>query len=116
MFLSAALSDAEFAFTYEIQWSNFASWLIVWGLVFGGIALLFAIIDLSRPARRVPGIAIYFAVLLAAWAVGFFDALMHARDAWGSMPGGLVLSVIAALLACLATWLGFATPRIRGLR
>ena len=90
--------------------------MIVGGLVFGGVALLFAIIDLSRPARRAPGIAVYFAVLLAAWLVGFFNALMHARDAWASMPSGLVLSVIAALLACLATWFGFATPRIRGLQ
>jgi uncharacterized membrane protein len=116
MFLSAALSDAEYASTYEIQWSNFASWLIAGGLVLGGIALLFAIVDLSRPARRVPGVGIYFAILLATWIVGFFNALMHARDAWGSMPGGLVMSVITAVLACLATWFGFATPRIRGLR
>jgi uncharacterized membrane protein len=116
MFLGAALCDSEYASTYEIQWSNFASWLIVGGLVFGGIALLFAIIDLSRPARRAPGVGIYFAVLLATWLVGFSNALTHARDAWGSLPGGLVMSVITAVLACLATWIGFATPRIRGLR
>jgi len=112
LFFSAALTDAVYASTYEIQWSNFASWLIVGGLVLGGIALIFAIIDLSRPARRAPGIVVYAAVLLAAWVIGFFSALMHARDAWGSMPGGLVLSVIATLLASVATWFGFATPRI----
>jgi uncharacterized membrane protein len=116
LFLCAALSDAEYASTYEIQWSNFASWLIVGGLMFCGIALLFAIADLSRPARRFPGLAVYLAVLLATWVVGFFNALMHARDAWGSMPGGLVLSVIGTVLACIATWFGFATPRIRGLK
>lgn len=112
LFLSAALSDAAYAFTYEIQWSNFAAWLIVGGLVFSGIALVFAIVDFSRPARRAPGIFVYTPILLATWVVGFFNALMHARDAWGSMPSGLVLSVIAMLLACVATWLGFATPRI----
>ena len=112
LFLNALLSDAAYASTYEIQWINFASWLIVGGLVFGGIALLFAIADLSRRARRAPGIVVYTAVLLAAWGVGFFNALMHARDAWGAMPGGLVLSVIATLLAGVATWFGFATPRI----
>jgi uncharacterized membrane protein len=112
LFLSGALSDVFYASTYEIQWINFASWLIVAGLVFGGLALVFAIIDLSRPARRAPGVVVYAAVLLATWVVGFFDALMHARDAWGSMPGGLVLSVVTTLLACVATWFGFATPRI----
>ena len=111
LFLCAALSDAEYASTYEIQWSNFASWLIVGGLVFGGIALVFAVTDLSRPAHRASGITFYVAVLVATWVVGFFNALMHARDAWGSMPGGLVLSVIGAVLACVATWFGFATPR-----
>jgi len=116
LFLGAALSDAGYASTYEIQWNNFASWLVVGGLVFGGIALLFAINDLSRPTRRAPGIALYFAVLLATWVVGLFNALMHARDAWGSMPAGLVLSIIGAVLACLATWFGFATPRIRGMK
>jgi uncharacterized membrane protein len=116
LFLGAALSDAEYASTYEIQWSNFASWLIVGGLVFSGIALAFAIIDLSRPTRRAPGVGVYFAVLLATWMVGFLDALMHARDAWATMPGGLGMSVITAVLACFATWFGFATPRIGVLR
>jgi uncharacterized membrane protein len=112
LFLSATLSDAVYAFTYEIQWSNFAAWLIVEGLVFSGFALVFAIVDFSRPARRASGMLVYTPILLATWLVGFFNALMHARDAWGSMPAGLVLSVIATLLACVATWLGFATRRI----
>ena len=60
------------------------------------------------------GPLIQFALDGSTWVVGFFNALMHARDAWASMPGGLVLSVIVALLAGVATWFGFATPRIRG--
>jgi uncharacterized membrane protein len=113
LFLSAALSDVAYASTYEIQWINFASWLIVGGLFFAGAALLFAIVDLSRRERRAPGIVLYAAILLTTWVLGLFDALMHARDAWGSMPGGLVLSVVTTVLACLATWFGFSTPRIR---
>lgn len=116
LLLCAALSDAGYASTYEIQWSNFASWLIVGGLICGGIALLFAIADLSRPARRAPGIGLYVALLLATWVVGFFNSLLHARDAWGSMPGGLILSVICSVLALLATWFGFATPRFGTLK
>jgi uncharacterized membrane protein len=116
LFLSAVLSDVAYASTYEIQWVNFASWLVVGGLVLGGIALIFAVADLSRPARRAAGILIYAPVLFTAWVVGFFNALMHARDAWGSMPGGLVLSIVATVLACVATWFGFATPRLRSPR
>lgn len=40
LFLGALLCDLAYAASYEIQWSNFASWLIVGGLVFGGLALL----------------------------------------------------------------------------
>ena len=114
LFMSAALSDAAYASSYEIQWNNFASWLIVGGLITAGVALIFAIVDLVLPRRRAQGVIAYAAILLTTWVVGFFNALMHARDAWASMPGGLVLSVIVALLAGVATWFGFATPRIRG--
>lgn len=111
LFLGAALSDGVYGSTYEIQWTNFASWLIVGGLVFAGVALLFALVDLLRADRRAPGIVAYTAILLVTWVVGFFNALVHARDAWASMPAALVLSVIAAVLACVATWIGFSNSR-----
>ncbi|MDX3895810.1 DUF2231 domain-containing protein [Pusillimonas sp.] len=114
LFLGAALSDAAYGKTFHIQWNNFASWLLVAGLVFAGIALIFAIVDLFRPYQRARGIVLYFLILLATWIVGFIDALIHARDAWAGMPTGLVLSIVATLLACVATWLGFRTPHVRG--
>jgi len=112
LFLGAALSDWAYMSSYHIQWSNFASWLIVGGLIFTGITLVFALIDLCRAHRRARGILPYFIVLLAVLVVGFFNALMHARDAWAAMPGGMILSVITTLLAILAVWLGFCTPRM----
>lgn len=112
LFLGALLSDWAYASSYHIQWNNFASWLIVGGLFFSGIALLFAIVDLCRASRRAPGIGLYVLLLLATWVVGLFNALWHARDAWASMPAGLALSIICALLACVATWMGFRARRI----
>ena len=114
LFLGAALSDYAYFSSYEIQWNNFASWLIAGGLLLAGVALLFAIIDLCRASRRAPGIFLYAVVLLVTWVVGFYNALMHARDAWASMPSGLVMSVIVAVLACVATWSGFHARRIGG--
>ncbi|MGV2866549.1 DUF2231 domain-containing protein [Achromobacter sp. AGC39] len=113
-FLGAALADAAYAQSFHIQWNNFASWLLIGGLVFGGIALLFAIVDLFRAYQRARGIVPYTVVLLATWVLGIINALIHARDAWASMPLGLILSVIVAVLACAAIWLGFRTPHIRG--
>ena len=104
LFLGALLSDIAYARTYEIQWNNFASWLIASGLVVAGAALVCAVIGLL-PARRTRNGVLHFVLLLATWVMGFFNALMHARDAWASMPAGLVLSVIVLVLACAATWL-----------
>lgn len=116
LFLGAMLSDMAYASSYEIQWSNFASWLIAGGLVFTGVALVLAIVDLCRPPKRVAGAVPYTVLLLVTWIVGFLNALMHARDAWASMPAGLVMSVIVLVLAAAATWFGFCTPRIGGIK
>jgi uncharacterized membrane protein len=112
MFFGAMLTDVAYARTYEIQWNNFSSWLIVGGLVFAGVALLFAGFDLARARRRTYGTGLYAAIVLAAWVVGFLNALMHARDAFASMPTGLILSIITAALACIAVWLGFRGSRV----
>jgi uncharacterized membrane protein len=112
LFVGALLSDWAYANTYHIQWNNFASWLIAGGLVLGGVVLLFTVIDLCRAHRRARGILLYGALVLLTWIIGFFNALMHARDAWASMPAGLWMSIIVTLLACVAAWIGFRTPRM----
>ncbi len=110
LFLGALLSDWAYSASYQIQWKNFASWLIVGGLVFAGFALLAALIGLIRGRRSRSSIA-YVLILLAAFLLGFIDALVHAKDAWATMPEGLVLSAIVTLLILVATWLGFSTLR-----
>lgn len=114
LFLGATLSDIAYSSSYQIQWTNFASWLIAGGLVFGGFALLCAIIDLFRAERRKGRPLVYLLLLLAAWILGFLNALIHAKDAWGSMPTGLILSVIVTVLVCAATWVGFSGLRVGG--
>jgi uncharacterized membrane protein len=113
-FLGAALTDYAYVSSYQVQWINFASWLIVGGLVFGTGALLCEIAGLFRADRRSGRSFLGFVLLLAMWIVGFIDALVHARDAWASMPTGLVLSVIVVVLACMAAWLGFSGLRAGG--
>lgn len=110
LFLGAALSDWAYSSTFEIQWKNFASWLLVGALLFAGFALLWALIDLlrDRASRRR---LIYFLLLLTAWSLGFYNALLHARDAWASMPAALVFAWLSLLFAAAATWLGFAGLR-----
>ncbi len=111
LFLGSLLSDFAYAQSYELQWKNFASWLIPGGLTFAGFALLWALIELFRADRREQRPILYCLVLLSAWILGFINALVHAKDAWASMPMALILSVIVAGLSLAATWLGFSTLR-----
>lgn len=112
-FLGAVLSDYAYTSTYHVQWSNFSSWLIVGGLVFGGAALVCSLVDLRHVDRRGGRFAVSLLLILAICVLGFINALIHARDAWATMPTGLVLSVIVAVLACAATVVGFSTVRRR---
>ncbi|WP_150303179.1 DUF2231 domain-containing protein [Pseudomonas saliphila] len=111
LYLGALLSDVAYFNTFQIQWSNFASWLIAGGLVFNGLALLCALLGLFRAGGRGSRSLIYLLLLVATWILGFINALVHAKDAWAIMPAGLVLSIIVAVLACVATWIGLTTTR-----
>ncbi|MEQ7919418.1 DUF2231 domain-containing protein [Xanthomonas sp. WHRI 1810A] len=111
LFLGALLSDIAYYNSYQIQWSNFASWLIAGGLVFCGLAFLFALVQLIRADRKVGRPVLYVVLLLVTWVLGLINAFEHAKDAWASMPMGLVMSVIVTLLTCVATWIGLTHLR-----
>lgn len=112
LFLGGLLSDWAYSSTYQIQWTNFASWLIAGGLVFVGLALLWALIDLFRSDVRRDGSSwIHFGLLVATFVVGFFNSLVHAKDAWAAMPEGLILSIVTVLLSLAAIWTGFSNWR-----
>jgi uncharacterized membrane protein len=102
------LSDWAYFSSHEIQWKNFASWLIIGGLVFVGFALLWGFINLLRAAQDRSRGTIYFLLLLTAWILGFIDELIHAKDAWASMPEALIISAIVAILAIAATGFGLS--------
>lgn len=106
LFLGALLNDIAYFKTYQIQWSNFASWLIAGGLLLCGLALVFALVNLLRAKRKAGAPLVYFVLLLATWVLGLINAFQHAKDAWAAMPGGLILSAIVFLLICLSAWVG----------
>ncbi len=116
LFLGGALSDYAYSVSYQIQWANFASWLIAGALVFGAMALLCSIIHVIRSPYRGGLVIAYPVFLLATWILGFINSLVHAKDAWASMPAGLILSIAVLLLACISTWIGFAKFGVGGVR
>jgi uncharacterized membrane protein len=113
LFLGGLLSDLAYGSTAEIQWSNFAAWLIAGAMVLTGFALLWAFIASIR-ARSWRGWPLAsFILLLAAFILGFIDSFVHARDAWGVMPGAPILSAIVTAIVLLAAWIGLSTLRVR---
>ena len=112
LLLGALLSDWAYSATFVIQWINFAAWLNAGAMVFLGAALLWAVVDFLRAdVSRDRRSALYLLVLLATFVLGFITALIHAKDAWATMPAGLVLSLIVFVLALASVWLGFSTLR-----
>lgn len=109
LFLGALLADLAYRTSFHVQWANFASWLIAAGLLGGGFALLWALVALIRGGaagrRRA---AILVAVLAGMWVLGLVNALVHAKDAFATMPEGLYLSAVVTLLAFVAAWMGYA--------
>jgi uncharacterized membrane protein len=108
LLVGGLLSDWAYFSSTEIQWKNFAGWLIFAGVIFGGLALLWALIDLVRGRYDRGRRLIYFLLLLAAWVLGVVNELIHAKDAWASMPEGLILSAIVAAFAIAAAVLGLS--------
>ncbi|UUR08907.1 DUF2231 domain-containing protein [Sphingomonas glaciei] len=112
LFLGAMIADWAYSRSYQVQWINFAAWLNAGAMVFAGAALLWAVVDFFRgDRRRDRSAALYLLVLIATFVIGFIAALIHAKDAWATMPAGLVLSLITFVLALTSVWLGFASFR-----
>lgn len=110
--LGALLADLAYAASFETQWKNFASWLVVGAVAFSGIAAVWAVVDLvriavDRGARRL----VYVVAIVAATLLGIANSFVHAGDAWQSMPTGAVVSGIVVVLTLAAIAIGFSNAR-----
>lgn len=108
LFAGALLSDWAYWSSGEVQWINFAAWLIVAGLPLAGVAFVWSLAGLVRGRR---GEGLLALMLGATLGLGTIDAMIHARDGWATMPDGLVASALLSLLALASVWLGFARFR-----
>jgi len=109
LFLGALLSDWAYSSSHQIQWVNFAAWLIAGGLLISGPALLWGAVDVLRSsANRHRRGLIYLILLLVTFIVGLINALVHGKDGWAAMPTGLILSAVVVVLAATASAVGLA--------
>jgi len=103
-FVGALITDLAYIASAEMMWLNFSSWLLLAGLIGGGIAGALLIVELIRSHDR-RALLPHFFFLLAAWVVEVFNSFIHARDGWTAVvPTGVSLSIAATVLGLLAGW------------
>jgi uncharacterized membrane protein len=100
MFAGGLIFDALYLGTGVILWNHAAAWLITLGLF---IAILPRIINLvhvwiTGRIRTTRGDYVDFWLNFFAILVAVFNALVHSRDAFATMPSGFWLSFVTVLL------------------
>lgn len=103
--LGAMLSDWRYTLTYEIQWLNMADWMVTGSLIGGVLAFAWLSVRtlLQRRWRDRPS-SVALLLLLAFLLLQFVNALVHAKDHYATMPAGMILSILATLLAVVAAY------------
>lgn len=99
-FVAALIFDITYARTAVIIWDKGAAWLIVFGLLFAVVPRLIDLVRVwIRPLHRVTGAEkLDFWLHLLAIVAAIFNAFVHSRDAYATMPAGLWLSACTVLL------------------
>ncbi|MCH8616030.1 DUF2231 domain-containing protein [Sphingomonas sp. SM33] len=111
-FTLAFITDIAYSRSYNLQWQYFSIWLIVAGLVMGGLAIFFGAVDWlverRRSEGRPRGSGWHILLPIVAWLLALLNAFIHSRDGWTAVvPEGLILSGIVALLMLVGA--GFST-------
>lgn len=105
LFSFAVVTDVAYLRTAELQWTNFSAWSITIGLVFGGVALVCALLALlvGLRSRRRSALLLHAGALALMCLLGLINAFKHSQDAWSSVGAfGLILSILTALAALVA--------------
>jgi uncharacterized membrane protein len=107
-FVGALLTDGTYQYSDgNLLWVNFSSWLLATGLLFGAIAGIVLLVSVAVDATLRSGPTWgHLGLLFVAWVVELMNAFVHTRDGWTAViPTGLILSVIAVVLALASGWL-----------
>jgi uncharacterized membrane protein len=111
LFSCAVLADITYLNTAVLQWSHFAAWLVLGGLVFGTPVLAWALWGAVR-TRKAPAARaglLYLGLLAVMWLAALVNSFQHGRDAWSSVGSlGVVLSIVSAVAAIGAGWIAWS--------
>lgn len=102
-FVMALIFDIVYAESAVIMWQKSAAWLILIGLLFAIIPRLINLVQVWITSRRsaLRSDQLDFWLNLVAIVIAIFNALVHSRDAYASIPTGVWLSVFTVLLLAI---------------
>ncbi len=104
MFVAALIFDAVYTDSADIMWIKSAAWLIVVGLLFAIIPRLINLVWVWFPGARTSTRRDKGAFFLYLFAVvaAIVNSFVHSRDAYGSVPLALWLSILTVALLGLS--------------
>lgn len=108
-FIGAFVTDLVYSRTAELQWQYFSIWLIVAGLIMGGLAAVAGIVDYAgdRRVRALRPATPHMLLNIAVMLLSLLNAFVHSRDGWTAVvPQGLILSGVVTVLLLVSAWLG----------
>jgi uncharacterized membrane protein len=110
-FVGALVTDIAYWSTAQMMWADFSAWLLVIGMIMGGLAAIAGLTDFlgNRLIRAQPPAWPHMVGNIVMLLVALLNTLVHTRDAWTSVvPTGLILSVITVLILPFTGWLGWS--------
>ncbi|NKJ40778.1 MULTISPECIES: DUF2231 domain-containing protein [unclassified Novosphingobium] len=120
-FTGAMLCDIVYSLSPQVQWANFAQWLLVFGMLFGVPAAVFGLVDfLGNRAVTRPGTGwLHLGGNAVVLVLALINNFIHARDGWtGVVPTGITLSVLTVVVMVGTGFLGHRLAYVhqRGVR
>ncbi len=99
-FVGALIFDAVYADSAVVMWFKAAAWLISLGLLFALVPRLINLVRVwftgPRPSATLEKAAFFLHLFGVIAAI--FNAFVHSRDAYATMPEGLWLSILTVAL------------------
>ncbi|WOZ76301.1 DUF2231 domain-containing protein [Kosakonia sacchari] len=103
-FVAAWIFDILYLKTFQIMWTDAASWLIAIGLLLAILPRLINLVQVWVTQRHSVTNAekIHFWLWLIAIVLAIFNAFVHSRDAYAVVPLGVILSTAVVILLLIA--------------
>ena len=111
-FTLTLFTDVAYVRSGMLLWQDFSAWLLFAGLVFGGLGILAAIVDLITHGLMLRGGWMLAGGSILVLALALLNSLVHAGDGWTAVvPYGLILSALVVLVIAATYWACIALPR-----